>query len=215
MANKTFSFIAAVLITTAPYVLHGQQFNHTNDHILNQKGKGRITIATGIPYIAVGEYAYGFSDRVTIGVLAGLTPNVEGYGIRARTLLYESTKNFRVRFCSPIIYYPKTKELGGDAWWLTRPNINFEWTNASGFRYIVGGSLILAASEHSLYGNPANAKFTPGVWNAVHGGISLPVGNGIIFHTETSLVMEGVRVRKEWVGGPPVILVLGLSYELR
>jgi len=172
-------------------------------------------MTTGIPYVAIGEYAYGISDRVTLGVLAGSTPNVEGYGIRARLVVYEPREDFRVYFCTPVLYYPTTKALGGDPWWLARPNINFEWMTERGFRYKVGGSLIVASSNHALFGNPAHAKFPPGVWNAVHGGVSLPLGSSATVQCETSLVMDGVHVAgSNWIGGPPVIVILGVSWVL-
>ncbi|MBX2990573.1 MAG: hypothetical protein KF749_05300 [Bacteroidetes bacterium] len=181
------------------------------DHVLNRKGQSKITLATGIPYIGIAEYAYGISNKTTAGVVFGITPFVEGYGIRVRTILHERD-NYRVYFCVPVLYYPKTQDLGGDPWWLTRPNINFEWMNDAGFRYKVGGSIVAAASHHTLFGESSNAKFAPGLWNAVHGGISLPVGPSLMFQAEASLVLKGVQVPSQWVGGPPVILVLGISY---
>lgn len=211
--NKYFG-LTTILLTVVGGFVKAQNFDHTNDHVLNDKGSARVTMATGIPYVAIGEYAYGFTGRITVGVLAGLTPNVEGYGIRGRAVLYEQYDGFRVYFCTPILYYPKTKALGGDPWWLTRPNINFEWMTG-GFRYKVGGSLIAASSHHSLFGNPARAKFRPGFWNAVHGGFSLPIGPAMTFECEASLVMNGLRVAgSDWVGGPPVILVFAFSHIL-
>lgn len=215
MKNITRSIIAVGFMAMHAIALHGQTFNHESDHVLNYKGQSRFTFVTGIPYVAIGEYAYGFSDRITIGLVAGLTPRTDGYGIRARAVLYQPGDDFRIYFCTPVLFYPKTKDLGGDPWWLTRPNINFEWITPSGFRYKVGGSLIAAASHHSLFGDPSRAKFSPGIWNAVHGGVSVPLSSNIMFQCETSLVMSGLKVAgPDWVGGPPVILVLGLSYTL-
>ncbi len=214
MTNRMLLHLAAVLLPFSPVHLSGQQFNHVNDHVLNAKGKGRITLATGIPYVAIGEYAYGISDRVTVGVLAGVTPMVEGYGIRARAVLHEPHHGFRIYFCTPVLFYPKTKGLGGDPWWLARPNINFEWITERGFRYKVGGGLIAAASHHSLFGDPSAAKFAPDIWNSVHGGISFPIGSDATFQIEASLIMNGFRVADHWVGGPPVLLVTGISWSL-
>ena len=215
MLAKRFGALALVLGILAPVALHCQQLNHIHDHVLNNRGQSRITLATGIPYIAIGEYAYGVSGRVTIGLLAGTTPFVEGYGIRARAVLYQPDASFRIYLCAPLIYYPKTRGLGGDPWWLTRPNINFERMTRSGFRYKAGASLIAAASHYALFGDPAKAKFHPGLWNAVHAGISFPVSSRLTVQLENSLVLRGVRVAgKDWVGGPPVILVLGTSWTL-
>lgn len=197
-------------------IVNAQSFRGgSQDHVFAGKGNAKITLATGIPYIGVAEYAYGISDRVTGGFLFGLTPNVEGYGVRVRAIVYQKSESFRIYFCTPLLYYPKTKELGGDPWWLTRPNLNFEWITPTGFRYKAGGSVIAAASHHSLFGNSLRAKFPPGVWSAIHAGTSFPIGGGFMFQNELSVVMNGISVAgKDWVGGPPVILVLGFSREL-
>ncbi len=217
MTNRMLLLLAVVLPPFSPVGLSGQQFNHVNDHVLNAKGRGRITLATGIPYVAIGEYAYGVSDRVTVGVLAGVLGKltVKGYGIRARAVVHEPHDGFRIYFCTPVLFYPSTKGLlGGDPWWLARPNINFEWITERGFRYKVGGGLIAAASHHSLFGNPSEAKFVPDIWNSVHGGISFPIGTDVTFQVEASLIMNGFRVADDWVGGLPVLLVMGTSWSL-
>jgi hypothetical protein len=189
--------------------------DHSVDHVFAGNGGQKITLVTGIPYIGIAEYAYGFSERTTGGILYGQTPYVEGYGVRIRTVLFQEDESFRVYFCTPVLYYPKTKELGGDPWWLTRPNINFEWITENSFRYKVGGSLIAAGSHHSFFGDPSRAKFKPGIWNAFHVGTSFPVGGGIMFQCEVSAVMNGFTIAGEdWVGGPPVLILTGISYEL-
>lgn len=184
--------------------------NRNFDHVINRRQESRLTIATGIPFIGIGEYAYGLSDRTTIGFMAGLTPAVEGYGVRIRRVLYQSAENYRVYFCTPVIYYPTLS--GGDPWWLTRPNINFEWLTKSDLRYKAGGSIIAAASNNSLFGDAAKATLSPDIWTSVHGGFSLPLRGNFSFQTEVSYVSKGVKPVKEFVGAPPVILVLGVSY---
>ncbi len=205
--------VTAFLITN---IVNAQSFRGgSQDHVFAGEGNAKITLATGIPYIGVAEYAYGISDRVTGGFLFGLTPNVDGYGIRARAVIYQEEESFRIYFCTPVLYYPKTKELGGDPWWLTRPNINFEWIAETGLRYKFGGSIIAAGSHYSFFGDRSKAKFQPDLWNAFHCGTSFPIGAGIMFQVELSAVMNGFTIAgKDWVGGPPVILVLGFSREL-
>ena len=213
--KKGFVFAHAIVITAFSLANAQPSGSYSDDHVFAGNGGAKVTLATGIPYVGIAEYAYGFSDRVTGGILFGVTPNVEGYGVRVRAVVYQTSKSFRVYFCTPVLYYPKTKALGGDPWWLARPNINFEWIAENKFRYKVGGSLIAAASQHSLFGNPADAKFKPGLWNAFHVGTSFPVGSEIMFQTELSVVMNGFKVAgDDWVGGPPVILITGISYEL-
>ena len=88
------------------------------------------------------------------------------------------------------------------------------WLTERGFRYKVGGGLIAAASHHSLFGNSSEAKFAPDIWNSVHGGIPFPIGSGVTFQVEASLIMNGFRVADDWIGGPPVLLVMGISWSL-
>ncbi|MCO6465463.1 MAG: hypothetical protein J5I53_02495 [Bradyrhizobiaceae bacterium] len=216
MRKHCFTWLSIACILTAT---HSQAqpatSDHTLDHVFAAAGGSKLTIATGIPYLGVFEYAYGLSEDVTAGILYGQTPSVEGYGVRVRGVLFRDSLMFRIYLCVPVLYYPQTKELGGDAWWLTRPNINFEWITKSGFRYKVGASVIAAASQYWVGGEAWKAKFNPGVWNAFHAGVSLPVGCGIMFQSELSAVMNGVTLAgKDWVGGPPVILITGFSYEL-
>lgn len=216
--NKFFiSFTAIFFFTlfTSPSADAQLLRDYSQDHVFTGKGGQKITLVTGIPYIGIAEYAYGVTDRFTAGVLVGLTPRVEGYGVRLRTIIFQEDRSFRSYFCVPVVYYPKTRDLGGDPWWLTRPNINFEWIMESGLRYKVGGSIIAAGSHHSLFGDKAKAKFQPGFWNTFHVGTSFPVGGGIMFQCELSAVMNGLSIAgQDWVGGPPVILITGISREL-
>lgn len=212
---ERWSALIAIIIVSVQVGSSQLVFNGNNDHVFTTQGNAKITLASGIPYIGIAEYAYGVTDRFTAGVLAGLTPRVEGYGVRLRTIILQNDRSFRSYFCVPVVYYPKTKDLGGDPWWLTRPNINFEWIMESGFRYKVGGSIIAAGSHNSFFGDKAKAKFQPDYWNAVHCGTSFPVGGGIMFQAELSAVMNGLTMAgKDWVGGPPAILIIGISREV-
>jgi len=197
--------LAAVVLAARAANLRAQDITHAYDHVLNYRAQSRLTLATGIPYLAIGEYAYGLSDRVTLGVMAGVTPSVEGYGIRVRTVVHQTDPRYRVYFCTPVFYYPNAHISGHGSWWLTRPNINFEWMTPGGFRYKVGGSVIAVAS----------ASEPVSFWDAVHSGISFPVGPVVTLQLEASLVTRGLQVTgTNWVGGPPVILVLGTSWAL-
>lgn len=180
------------------------------DHVINGRGMSRVTFATGIPFVAVGEYAYGVTNRLTVGVLGGLTPEVEGYGVRVRSVIYQKRNHYRVYFCTPVIYYPGLS--AGDPWWLTRPNINFEWVTRSNIRYKFGISVFMAASNNSLFGDASKATLQPDYWTSAHTGMSLPIGSDFSFQTEVSYVSKGVTPIKDFIGAPPVVLVLGISY---
>jgi len=213
MVHNLRLLLAAVLLATCGLTVQAQQISHLNDHVLNARGQGRVTVATGVPYVGITEYAHGLSDRVTVGVLGGFTPRVPGYGIRARAVLYQPHDGFRVYFCTPVILYPKSG--GRDPWWLVRPNINLEWITTPGLRYKFGGSVIATTSHYALFGSASRATFAPGFWQAIHGGVSFPIRPGVTFQVESSLVLDGPRVAgSDWVGGPPVIVVIGTAWTL-
>ena len=56
--------------------------------------------------------------------------------------------------------------------------------------------------------------FKGGIWNTLHAGIAAPISKKVMFQGEFSAVMSGFKLAGEnYVGGPPVIAVLGLSYS--
>lgn len=187
------------------------------DHVINKKGESRISVFTGLPVVGSTEYAYGISDKLTFGVFAGFTPFEEALGIRVRTELFErADETFRIYYCTPIIFYPQSQRADPDAWFITRPNINFEWVASSGLRYKVGGSLLAMASHRDLFGDGTGSKHPPELWTAVHVGTSMPVGrgSGLSFQAELSYITKGVKTIDSFVGGPPIILMTGFSFEL-
>ncbi len=231
----------------------------SEDHLFAEKGKSIITAATGIPYIGIAEYAYGVSDRFTIGVLIGSTPIIPGYGIRLRNVLYSNGSDKRIYLRTPLLYYPQTKGLGGEPWLLTWPAVNFEKRTNSGLRWSYGVGVVAAACVNDLldlvgigehvhdllneetlnhtqlthdvhdHHGPLRATddhhdttvsghdeegFMGGVWNTVQVGLALPIGKSWMFQSEIGLVMKGVKIATEdWVGGPPVILTLGVTHS--
>lgn len=181
------------------------------DHVINRRGESRLSVFTGIPVVASTEYAVGISGRLTVGVFGGFTPVEEAVGIRVRTVLYQRDESYRVYFCTPIIFYPQTRRLNPDPWFVTRPNINFEWLSNSNLRYKVGASLVAGASHHNIFGDPSKSKHSPGLWTAVHGGLSTPVSSNMTFQAELSYVTRGFKTVSHFLESPPVILMIGVS----
>src|SRR2546425_12235612 len=130
--NSRILSLAGAMLCAAAGALTAQQYSHAYDHVLNDRGASRLTFATGIPYLAIGEYAYGISNRLTVGFMAGVTPSVEGYGIRVRTVLYQPDPGFRIYFCTPVFFYPNASIGGAGAGGLARPHGNFQWVAAPG-----------------------------------------------------------------------------------
>src|ERR1041385_5669844 len=59
------------------------------DYLFPRQGNTSLTASSGIPFLGIGEVAYGFSDKLALGAIGGITPTVVGFGIRGRGLLYE------------------------------------------------------------------------------------------------------------------------------
>lgn len=184
------------------------------DHVINRRGESRISLLTGIPVVGTAEYAYGLSDRLTVGVFGGFTPFEEAVGIRVRTVLYKNAAAFRIYYCTPFVFYPQTNMADAEPWWLIRPNINFEWLSKTGYRYKFGGSIIGVASHRRVFGNvnSAKEKLSPELWTAIHGGFSMPIGTRFSFQAELSYITKGTDTIADFFGGPPVIAITGLSY---
>lgn len=228
-----------LIILTASLQLFGgfaySQGNASQDHLFAENKKSMVMVATGIPYVGIVEYARGISNRTTVGALIGITPNVVGYGLRVRSILFQKSDDFRVYFRMPMFYYDKTKELGDEPWVLTWPTINAEWKLDAGARLSVGAGVVAAACAHSLLGRDTHTDhdhhhmegvtglvdaathdsgFMGGVWNTYQMSAALPVNKRIMFQSEIALVMNGFEIATDnWVGGPPVILTLGVTYS--
>jgi hypothetical protein len=205
------SKMSAQLACTAP----------SPDHLFAESGKSMVTISTGIPYVGIAEYAYGISSKTTIGLMYGQTPLVEAYGIRIRTIISEPTENLRIYFRSPIFYYPKTHDMGGEPWFLAWPVFNIEYKRDCGRRMWAGIGAIGAACAHSIgktFGVEKEREemgegFKGGIWNTVQIGGTQPLGEHVVIQAEFGLVMSGLKpAGSDWVGGPPVLLITGLSY---
>jgi len=146
-----FLFIISVFFTNAfsQDIKVADQFH---DPLFPRKGEQVLLAGTGIPYVGLAEYSYGFSKRVSIGLLAGTTPIVPGIGIRVKYLISEYKNGNRLLLKTPILYYPRTRDLGGEPWILTWPTLTYEWRFKSGVRFGVGAGIVAAACVNDLLG---------------------------------------------------------------
>ncbi len=56
--------------------------------------------------------------------------------------------------------------------------------------------------------------FKGGIWNTVQIGATQPITDKLVAQAEFGLVMSGIKLAKsDWVGGPPVVLIMGVSYS--
>lgn len=202
-----------------------------NDPLFPGRGKSMLTLATGIPYLGIGEYAYGFSNRFSAGLIFGRTPFVNGYGIRLRLILIQKEESFRFSLRAPIFYYQGDEKVGKEPWalgWLTG---TAEWKLQNGIRLSGGLGMVGTECIDDIFGflgteheheeshETAEEHVEEGgmgkIWNTVHIGFSCPIAKRIVFQSEVSLVADGWKIAgSDWVGGIPVIATLGIAYSL-
>jgi hypothetical protein len=80
----SFSSVYAQLTCTAP----------SPDPLFASSGGSMVTLSTGIPYVGIAEYAYGISDKTTIGFMYGQTP-----GYFSKISLYNFTASSFLPAC--------------------------------------------------------------------------------------------------------------------
>ncbi len=218
---KIFPYIFVVIVQASLFISPADaqpQSLAWNDPLFPAKGSAMVTFSTGVPYIGAGEYAYGFSDRFSVGVLAASAPPAVALGIRIRASIFEFHDNFRIYLRVPIIYYPPADGLfDGEPWLLAWPVMSAEWKLSSGTRLSVGGGVVRAGCVGSLMGDTMDGdKIMGGIWNTFHLGAAVPLNNRLTFQAEASAVMSGFKIAgDDWIARFPAIVVLGFSYQVR
>ena len=189
-----------------------------HDHLFPGHGRISTSLATGVPFLAMGELSVGMSDRFALGAIGGATPNVPGFGIRPRAVVVE-VGSWRGVVAAPVLYYPFTSNRSGSAWFLTRPSVVVEHQFANGVRVGGGAGIVAAASLDRIVGRERPAGYTGGmdsaVWNTFNATVAVPIGASTSLFADAALIMKGVRVAgDDWVGGPPFIVSLGVATNL-
>ena len=55
--------------------------------------------------------------------------------------------------------------------------------------------------------------FMGDLWNTVQMGVAFPISKKCMFQAEIAAVLKGFSIAgDEWVGGPPVIMTVGISH---
>lgn len=230
LLNNILNMVLIILIGLAPInLVNGQQKQViTHDYLMPRKGQSMLEAYSGIPYVAIGQYAYGFSNRVSVGVVYGYTPFVKGYGIRVKAVIAQPSESFRLYVKSPFLYYPETKEGDGEPWVLTWPSINAEWKLKNGARFWAGAGVIGAGCYNYIFRREFEMTEHPpehhegeepelmaGIWNTFQFGYSKPISNKLSFVAEIAPVMEGFKLKSKqgFLDTAPVIVTVGLSYS--
>lgn len=193
------------------------------DYLFPRRGELSMSLGTGIPFLAIGELAYGVGDGFAVGGLAAATPDVgdvqgtAAIGARPRGILVRAGR-WRSVVVAPVLYYPSFSGFGEkrDPWVLTRPEITLERASDSGAQVNVALGLVAAACTESLMtlGREHSPTVMGGVWNTVRIGGAIPIAHRASVFGEASLVLRGVRPASDWMGAAPAIAIVGVTVGL-
>ena len=189
---------------------------------------GSVGVATGVPFVGMGELAYAPTEGFAVGAIVGITPFVFGAGLRPRVGLPLDASGTRVSLVSPLIYYPTGEGFFGDGppWFLAQPGLRLERRMGESIYAHVGVGAIAALGFPSrdergewvaTYNNRRVVeKDTPwGIWNTVGAGGGIAVFDRTTVFADAMLILRGVRLAgSEWIGGPPFAFTLGVVRSL-
>lgn len=195
-----------------------------HDYLMPAKGKSMVEFYSGLPYVAVGQFGYGISDKFSLGIFYGYTPFEKGYGLRLKAIIAQPSSSFRVNLKSPFIYYPGMKKEDGEPWVLAWPNLNGDLKLKNGSSVWAGVGLVGAACVDYLFEHGGHHE-DPGpdaeedmllLYNTFQLGYSKPISNSWSFVAEVAPVMEGFKLKSPsgFLDAFPVIVTLGLSCSL-
>ncbi|MEO8796525.1 MAG: hypothetical protein ABI551_01445 [Polyangiaceae bacterium] len=197
------------------------------DPLFPGAGHGSIGVATGVPFLAMGEAAYAPTSHFAIGAIVGITPFVFGAGLRPRVGVPIGERT-RISLVSPVLWYPTGDGLFGNGapWFLAQPSLRLErrvgrsfYANANaGLIAAVGfpshdesGQTIVTYNDRRVVGSG-----TPwGVWNTFGVGVAASVFDRTTVFADGIVIMRGVRLAgDDWIGGPPFAFTVGVTRTL-
>ena len=187
-----------------------------SDYLFPSGGGLTATVASGLPFLGIAEVAYGLTDRFSLGALVGATPDLPGVdgtlaiGLRPRVVLLERGP-WRANLIVSILAYPAVKGFGRrEPWMLTRPTLIAERALASGIRLNAGMGLIGAACLSSILSLGQERDMDGGLWNTASVGASLPLSPRVNAFADASVILHGVKVAHDWLGGAPLVAYAGV-----
>ncbi|HET7544160.1 MAG TPA: hypothetical protein VFK05_30020 [Polyangiaceae bacterium] len=192
------------------------------DPWLPGSAKFSASVATGVPFLVMSEVALGVTDYAAVGVLGGTTPIVSGFGVRPRVALPMSS-SLRILASAPLVYYPPHAD--GPAWWLARPSMALDWRATSALSLAGGAGVVGVATERALFGGTEAAAASAygrevqnrgsALWWTLNALVSADVSTKTwLFADMTAVFEHGHLAGRDWIGGPPFIVFLGLGTRL-
>lgn len=183
------------------------------DYLFPTRGRLSGSFSTGVPFVAIGEAAFGVSNGFAFGLIGGFTPRVGGFGIRPRGMV-ELGPTTRLNLVVPVLYYPRTSGFGNEPWVLTNPTLAIEQRLGPRVMAHAGIGLVAAGCVDGLFGHhddEPGVGFMGGVWNTLPFGAAYRLTSNVDLFADAQLIMKGVRLAGEWVGGPPFSAELGVT----
>jgi hypothetical protein len=188
-------------------------------------GRASVALSTGVPFWVMSELSIGLGDHAAVGVLAGATPEVSGFGLRPRAELVLSERWSLLGIASGVYYPPSASSR---PWWLVRPSAllerRFGWGDVAW-----GGGAIAAATHDALFGarsghadvvspypTSATQGFDSGLWLTANALATLRLSRSTHLFVDGALVFDTsfALAGRDWVGGPPVIAFIGVETTL-
>jgi hypothetical protein len=187
------------------------------DPLIAPDGHIAASVATGLPYLAIGEVAYGVTSRFTAGVIAGVTPNTEGFGVRLRGVLIDGDAD-RLIAASPILFYPATQNQGNEPWFLVMPELLAEHRFANGARVHAGFGVAAATCTDTLEAfftgkrDTDHSAFMGDLWATAKIGGSVALGHSTMLFADVTLVTPGLILGHAWIVGIPLVATVGVEH---
>jgi hypothetical protein len=189
------------------------------DPLFAQRHEVTATVASGVPFLGIAELAFAVSDRFSIGLFSGATPDlatVQGtlaVGLRPRGVLLEKGP-WRATVVAPILFYPQVRGFGDrEPWFLVRPTAGVERELGAGARIGFGAGIIAAACADSIL-TLGKEPMMGGVWETIGISGSLPIAAHTSLFADVSVVTKGTTLAKDWIGITPIIAYAGISTRL-
>jgi hypothetical protein len=195
------------------------------DPLFPGRGHVSVSLATGVPFLAVGEVALGTSESFALGVVGGVADTLREYAVggRARVAVFRAEAVSFV-LSLPALYYPPVSVRHDEPWILTNPSLALHGRLPNDARLYGGIGALAASCTHSLAhhfgGDHVAAQDAPeghtmvnGVWTTVHGGGSLPVSAIAALFVDASLMLDGLELARSYGRqiGPPGLAQLGVT----
>jgi len=209
----------------------------SNGDLFPTAGHATAAVATGVPFPAIAEIGYAFTNGFALGAIGGValayvpnrpTPSVPTAGIRPR-LRIATSEHTSLVLIAPMLYYPSartgTTSDGDSSWLVARPEVFFDgaigerWHVAGGTGFIAAVSteaLGQVAGGHTVVMPPYNTStestkgFAGGIWNTVSSRGSYRLAEQTHLFAEATLVLMGVAPAE--VGGPPIVVTIGAQH---